>query len=353
MNKHWIIVLFVFLGFYNNMRCQNHEEIIWHEIDSLNTEKIESIYQEVTEWVGDSSSETSSKRIELANQLWDYYQENKKKESGEKAIFYSFAISLKNNDYSKVIERYKSVELTGEFWRMIYPFYKKSLFKGEFDYDAFIEEMQNELKRSYQKNKKIQINYDMGFWAYENGDIKLAKSCFEKVIDLTANGEVHGFEKERNRSESYLNSIMNLRVGKEAIDFERVDIDNNNIRLKDFRGNVIILEFWATWCGPCKKDIPKLKKLYERYKDEGLEIIGVSLDQKQEAMEKYIKMEEIDWIQIFADRGTKDEIVLKYCSFSLPTYYVIDREGIIKYNFLSRKSGEDIEITIEELIGKK
>ncbi|MCP2519925.1 TlpA family protein disulfide reductase [Candidatus Aminicenantes bacterium AC-335-A11] len=113
-----------------------------------------------------------------------------------------------------------------------------------------------------------------------------------------------------------------------APDFTLQDINGNLVRLSDFRGKIIILNFWATWCPPCRKEIPIFIKLYKKYKDEGLVIIGISLDRGgKEVVIPFVKKYGINYPVLI---GTS-EVEEAYGGIrGIPTTFIIDKEGKIR-----------------------
>ena len=82
-------------------------------------------------------------------------------------------------------------------------------------------------------------------------------------------------------------------VGKKALDFDVKDLNGNDLSLEKYRGNVILLDFWAVWCGPCIAEMPNVKQVYEKYKDDNFQIIGISLDDSRDKLVGYLEKEEI------------------------------------------------------------
>ena len=111
----------------------------------------------------------------------------------------------------------------------------------------------------------------------------------------------------------------------ETYDFTVVDTAGRTITSRHLRGKVIIIDFWATWCPPCRTAIPHLKKLYDQHHDKGLEIVGISMDNHLSDLDRFVKREGISWPQVWG--STVNECIDKADILGIPTYLVIGRDG--------------------------
>jgi len=125
--------------------------------------------------------------------------------------------------------------------------------------------------------------------------------------------------------------------------------DNTEISLKDFKGRVVYLDFWATWCPPCRKSFPWMDEMHERYKDEGLSIIAVSVDKKRELIEQFIKKMEPGFIIAHDPTGT---VAKTYQLRAMPTTYLINRNGqlVMTHMGFRSKDTDKLEATIQSLL---
>ena len=129
-----------------------------------------------------------------------------------------------------------------------------------------------------------------------------------------------------------------------APDFTLTSVDGKTITLSQLRGKVVLLDFWATWCAPCRLAIPHLNDLYKAYRERGLEIIGLSLDKgSPERVRKFAHNMGIEYAIIMAN----DDLVTKYGISPIPTTYLIDRKGYISNKWVGFSQTLMSKITAE------
>ena len=140
-------------------------------------------------------------------------------------------------------------------------------------------------------------------------------------------------------------------IGKPVPDFSATDLDANPISLQGYRGKVVLLDFWGVWCGFCIYEIPNLKKVYDTYKEQGFDIIGVSLDDEKSALRDYIKENDIQWRQIYSgERWENDPLAQQYNITGVPAQWLIDTDGKL---ITHKARGEDLEQLVVEALKNK
>lgn len=139
---------------------------------------------------------------------------------------------------------------------------------------------------------------------------------------------------DREKAAEYRLRAAELMIGKPAPDFTLKDINGETVSLVDFRGRVVLLDFWATTCGPCISEIPNLRALYKKHNPD-LVLISVSVDASDEPIVKFLKINEMPWIHIRSNR----EMPIKYNVGYIPHYRVIDRNGLMRGKSLHDEIG--------------
>ena len=141
-----------------------------------------------------------------------------------------------------------------------------------------------------------------------------------KKIKTTSNG--------KNILE-FITLNKNIKIGDKYVDFTEPNIDGKNVSLSDFNGKVTLLEFWGSWCVPCRKGNPELVKIYDEFKNKGFDILGVASDNKKEIWIEAVRKDSLTWQNVSDLKGDKNKAALIYGVSYYPTNFLIDRKGNI------------------------
>ena len=157
---------------------------------------------------------------------------------------------------------------------------------------------------------------------------------------------------------TYADKIQGIRQRGDSIgkpfDLEFIDaISGSPVSLKRLRGKVVVIDFWATWCGPCVAEMPTMKKLYAKYHDQGVEFIGVSLDQPEEkgglkSLKAFVKENTITWPQYYQGQGWESAFSSSCGIQAIPAVFIVDAEGKLH----STEARGKLDTMIPELLKK-
>lgn len=130
-------------------------------------------------------------------------------------------------------------------------------------------------------------------------------------------------------AERMLNEFFRNPVGKlfPAFPVGKKTTDDKDLNLERFKGKILLVDFWATWCPPCRAEVEPLVKTYKAYKDKGFEIVGISFDKDKTAFDDYLKENEMTWPQYYDGKYWENEVGPTYGIQSIPTMYLLDKEG--------------------------
>lgn len=190
-----------------------------------------------------------------------------------------------------------------------------------------------------------------GLTSQKEFDVELASNAFKNIeASIKTKNESNQLISDRIRQKIESNpNRPKIKIGMQAPDFTAPDPQGKQITLSEIKGKVTIVDFWASWCKPCRIENPNLVKLYDKYHSKGLEIISVSLERgNQKAFWiEAIKKDQLNWYNVSNLKFWQDPIAQAYSVNSIPATFILDENGTV---VAERLRGAELEATIKNLL---
>lgn len=190
--------------------------------------------------------------------------------------------------------------------------------------DLWVDSLGRLAKQSKRKETRIGAWFAIGDIQLQTHRLSEAKKTFQKVLQAGPD-EFWAILAKGNIFE-----IEHLQVGMVAPDFSTRTVDGRPLSLRDFRGKVVLVDFWATWCGMCVSEIPHLRDAVAKLKGKPFEVLAVSLDYSKEPLMRMLKANNVPGIHTWDEAGVDNPVGQLYNANSLPTWYLIDAKGVIR-----------------------
>ncbi len=141
------------------------------------------------------------------------------------------------------------------------------------------------------------------------------------------------------------------QIGKKAVEFSLPAVNGETVALQSLRGKVVLLNFWATWCGPCRQELPELVRVHEKFRERGLAVVAITVDNEMENVRVFLKKYDIK-LQALWDK--KKKVADAYLVEKMPSSYLIDRNGVVRFIHRGYTPEElkRIEAEIDDLLDK-
>jgi thiol-disulfide isomerase/thioredoxin len=172
---------------------------------------------------------------------------------------------------------------------------------------------------------------------------KLYERCTKDFADVKfGRGDTLG-----EQAKGALFELRNLQVGNKAPNVESEDLSGKKVQLKDYKGKVVVLDIWATWCPPCKAMIPHEREMVKKLKDKPFALISISADAKKDTLKDFLDSTEMPWTHWW--NGQTGGILKDWNVKFFPTIYVLDSKGVIRYKHIR---GKELEEAVEKLLAE-
>jgi thiol-disulfide isomerase/thioredoxin len=136
-------------------------------------------------------------------------------------------------------------------------------------------------------------------------------------------------------------------LGK-PLDMKFTALDGREVDLSQMKGKVVLIDFWATWCGPCVREIPSVKKTYDELRKQGFEIIGISMDSDKKKLESFLAKNEMPWPQFFDGKGWKTSLAQEHGISSIPAMWLVDKKG----NLVDQNARSGLEEKVKKYLAQ-
>jgi thiol-disulfide isomerase/thioredoxin len=219
------------------------------------------------------------------------------------------------------------------------------------DRDALMTDLLDELAKRKFAQRVLKRAQMLGEALEESGDMDRLFEYYGKLAKLMSESGIENLVGQAKRIEGQL---RRLKLPGNVIEIEGTTLAGEKFDWKSYRGKVVLVDYWATWCGPCRAELPNVKKNYKKYHGKGFEVVGISLDEDQAELEEFLKEQKIPWVTLFEpeaeNRGWENPLAVKYGVNGIPLAILVDQEG--KVVSMSAR-GAELTRLLEELLGDK
>jgi thiol-disulfide isomerase/thioredoxin len=249
----------------------------------------------------------------------------------------------------KADERPEVVKAVEPFWTYI------RIFNASTMEEAERKDLANELVAAVGESKFSRESRGaasrFGDLLSEKGLTEEAGALYDRLAKVATESSEPRFQKNAERFEA---TARRLRLPGKFMALEGKLLTGGELDWSSYRGKVVLVDFWATWCGPCIGELPNVKENYKKYHDKGFEVVGISLDNARDKLEKFIEKEEIPWTQMYDETiqkgdGWSHPMVRFYGINGIPAAILVDKDGKV---VSMGARGEELPKLLEQLLGK-
>jgi len=176
-----------------------------------------------------------------------------------------------------------------------------------------------------------------------------AEKYYERVAKDFADVKFGNETTLGEQAKGPLFEIRYLAIGKAPPNVASQNLDGKKVELKDYQGKVVVLDIWATWCGPCRSMIPHERKMVKKHKDKPFALISVCADEEKGTLKKFLEENDMPWVHWWD--GQEGNIVKGWNVQGLPTIYVLDTKGVIRYKFVGAVTDE-LDEAVDKLLAE-
>ena len=167
-----------------------------------------------------------------------------------------------------------------------------------------------------------------------NGPADKAKALAAEILESKAPEEIKMRAKD---------ALSKLELVGKPIDIKYQAVDGREVDVSRLKGKVVLIDFWATWCGPCVAELPNVKAVYDKQHEKGFEIVGISLDETKSALDKFVAAQNMAWPQFFDGNGWHNKFAAQFGVQAVPAMWLVDKKGLVRDIDATDGLGEKVE----------
>ena len=298
---------------------------------------MEQSFRELTETDYDAEVQRT-----YADIFAEYYMTHPDEKYSEWALVHAFKFWSNIGAVEETEKAMERLDYDSEIWSEFIVFLSNTYYRNRQKTIEDYLDLLNELKtRLTHPRSRSAVLFALTQQYKEDDDTEEVKELARRLVELNADAFYV------DQALGILYELESLNIGDPAPLFQAKTLRGDSISLADHLGKMVILEFWATWCGPCLPEIPHLKSIRSAYPENDLQIIGISLDSDAEKLKAFLQENALPWPQIQQPEEWKDELPTLYNVSGIPRTYIIGRSG----NIVAKDvRGEELEKAMAQLM---
>ena len=292
--------------------------------------------------------EMAAKAADVARDFYTKYPKHKNADEARKleANLSAAAVQLGNTNMAARLAKLEAARLDDKslpederFGRRARAIQQAAMAKKEEGMPAVLAEFEKGVRILQKEFPQRPETYSMLLSIAENSIPDKSRQIAQEVIDSGASAEIKDAAKV---------ILQRLDAIGKPVPIQFTALDGRKVDLTKMKGKVVLVDFWATWCGPCVQELPNVKAAYNKFHPKGFEIVGISFDSKKDKLTEFVANEKMAWPQYFDGKGWENEIGQKYGISAIPAMWLIDKQG----NLRDLSAREDLAVKVEELLAE-